>query len=144
MTYGPGKQSQKKLIPYVINSLLKKKPPELSSGQREIDWIFIDDAIEGMIAAAQAPDVNGCMLDIGSGQPLSIQALVEKLVDIIDPSIKPLFGALSERPMEQVKVAQREETYKKIGWKAQVSLDSGLKETVDWFRTQQNSDDLNI
>ena len=136
MTYGPGRQNPNKLIPYVIRSLLQKKAPELSSGHREIDWIFIDDAVEGMIYAAQAPDVGGHTLDLGSGEPVTIRALVEKLVDIIDPRVRPMFGALSERPMEQVRVADIDRTYRRTGWKANIALEDGLRQTVEWFRTQ--------
>jgi nucleoside-diphosphate-sugar epimerase len=137
MTYGPGRQNPNKLIPYVIRSLLEKKPPELSSGHREIDWIFIDDAVEGMICSAQAPDISGETLDIGSGQSITIRALVEKLVGIIDPSVRPMFGALSERPMEQVRVADIDQTYQRTGWKSRVAIDDGLRKTVEWFQTHQ-------
>src|SRR5262245_45538890 len=54
MTYGPG-QDTGKLIPYVILSLLKEEAPKLSSGQWQADWIYVDDVIDGLLAAAQSP-----------------------------------------------------------------------------------------
>jgi nucleoside-diphosphate-sugar epimerase len=135
MTYGPGKQAPNKLVPYVIKSLLNQKAPKLSSGQREIDWIFIDDVIDGIITSAEADDVLGCTIDIGSGKAVSIQNLVQKLIGIIDPKMKALYGALAERPIEQVKVADMQSTYKKIGWKPTISLDEGLAKTVEWYRS---------
>ncbi len=134
MTYGPGKQNPRKLIPYVITSLLRGQTPKLSSGQRQIDWIYIDDVVDGMIAAVNAPDVEGCTFDVGSGALISIRTLVQHLAKHIGSSSHPLFGVEPDRPMEQVRVANIADTYTKIGWKPMTSLDKGLEYTVDWYR----------
>ncbi len=136
MTYGPGKQNLKKLVPYVITSLLKGQTPKLSSGAREIDWIYVDDVVEGLISAALFPDVEGCTIDIGSGVSVSTRKFVESIVKLIDPDIKPLFGALQDRSMEQVKVANIANAYARIRWKPKTALENGLKNTVDWYREQ--------
>lgn len=134
MVYGPGSQSPKKLLPYVINSLLQGETPKLSSGTRQIDWIYIDDVIEGLITAALAPDIEGSTLEFGSGSLISIDELVQRVMEVMDVSIPPELGALSDRPREQVRVADVESTYSQIGWKPKTSLTEGLKETVDWYR----------
>ena len=51
-TYGPGQDVQK-LIPYVTLALLRQQRPELSNGKWEADWIYIDDVISGLLAAAR-------------------------------------------------------------------------------------------
>src|SRR5262249_54050571 len=66
MTYGPGQRAHK-LVPYVALSLLQNESPKIGSGQRPVDWIYIDDVIEGMYAAATAPNVEGNSIDLGSG-----------------------------------------------------------------------------
>src|SRR5262249_56855024 len=60
--YGPG-QERTKLIPYVITSLLAGESPKLSSGEREIDWIFAEDVARAYLAAASRPGVVGLTLD---------------------------------------------------------------------------------
>src|SRR4029077_6995868 len=50
MTYGPD-QPVTKVISYMIQSLLKGEAPNLSSGERMIDWVYIDDVIDGFLAA---------------------------------------------------------------------------------------------
>ena len=55
---------------------------------------------------------------------------------IINPDIKPLFGRVPNRPMEQVRVANIKETYNTIGWKPITPLRKGLELTVDWYREQ--------
>ncbi len=139
MVYGPGQQDVSKLIPYVTQSLLNKQPPRLSSGQRQIDWIYVQDVVDGLIAAAQAPNLEGHTIDLGSGTLVSIQTIVQQLADRIDSRVKLLWGALPERQMEQTRVANIKKTYDSTGWKPQTSLTTGLECTVDWYRQQDCS-----
>ena len=134
MTYGPGEPNRNKLIPYVVTSLLRGESPKLSSGKREVDWIYVDDVVEGLILAAQTPDAEGCTVDLGSGMLVSIKTVVENLVDIIGSDLEPSFGSIPERAMEQVRVANTEVTHAKIGWDPKTSLEKGLRYTVEWHK----------
>jgi len=133
MVYGPAQRDVSKLIPYVILSLLRGEAPKLTSGKRQVDWIYVQDVVEGCLAAAQAPDVEGRTIDIGSGELVSIQAIVEHLVPLINPQIKPLFGALPDRPREQRRVASTANSAVLLGWEPVTPLEEGLKRTVDWY-----------
>ena len=135
MAYGPGQKSHK-LIPYVTGELLQGRPPKLSSGNREADWVYVDDVIEGMMAAAMAPGVEGCSIDLGSGTLVSIKDLVLQLAEIVGNNVVPEFGALPDRPMEKVRVANITEAGEKLGWKPKTSLRAGLEQTVDWYRKE--------
>lgn len=135
MTYGP-KQNEHKIIPSVTLSLLQGKAPKLGSGQREVDWIYIDDVIDGMLAAAQVPNVEGFTFDLGSGNLVSIRSVVQQLTYLVNPQIQPLFGALPDRPVEKVRVANTTFTFEKLGWKPAISLESGLENTVNWYKEQ--------
>jgi nucleoside-diphosphate-sugar epimerase len=135
MTYGPG-QDPRKIIPAVILSFLKGEAPRLSSGRWEADWVYVDDVIEGLLKVAVAPQIDGDTIDLGSGKLVSVHAIVEQLTAIVGDGLKPLFGALPDRPFEQVRVADIVGTYEKLGWKASISLEAGLKQTAEWYRVQ--------
>jgi len=134
MVYGPGQQDLRKLIPYVTLSLLRKEAPKLTSGQRQVDWIYVGDVVDGLLAVAQAPNIEGQTVDIGSGSLASVADVVQHLVEIVDPGVKPLFGTVADRPMEQVRVADVSATFARIGWKASIPLRKGLQRTVAWYR----------
>jgi nucleoside-diphosphate-sugar epimerase len=135
MTYGPG-QNESKLIPYVILSLLKGIAPKVSSGQHLYDWVYVDDVIDGFLMAAQAPNVEGCTIDIGSGALVPIRAVVDQLVALTGSEVQPLFGALPDRPLEPVHAASLHDAYAKLGWKPRTPLSEGLKQTVRWYKTR--------
>jgi UDP-glucose 4-epimerase len=134
MVYGPGQRDLTKLIPYVTLSLLQGKTPKISSGQRLVDWIYVSDLVNGFLALAQAADVNGATLDLGSGSLVSIREIVQQLILLVGAKVNVEFGGLPDRPLEPTRVAKTAETFAKIGWKAQVSLREGLADTVGWYR----------
>jgi nucleoside-diphosphate-sugar epimerase len=133
MVYGPAQRDVQKLIPYVIGSLLKGDVPTLTSGQRPVDWVYVDDVVEALLASAIAENVEGKTIDIGSGRGETVRTVTEKLVRFAGSDIVPLFGARPDRPLEQVRVADTNAAEELLGWTPQVSLDEGLKRTIAWY-----------
>jgi UDP-glucose 4-epimerase len=133
MVYGPGQRDLRKLIPYVILSLLRGEAPRLSSGTREVDWVYVEDVVEGFLAAAQAVNVEGQTVDIGSGALVPIRSVVEILVRLINPQIEPLFSALPDRPFEQVRLADIAKSQAMLGWRPKIALEEGLRRTAHWY-----------
>jgi nucleoside-diphosphate-sugar epimerase len=136
MVYGARQQDLKKLVPYVTLSLLRGQAPRLTSGRREIDWVYVDDVADAFVAAAVADDPAAASVDVGSGTTCSIRALVEQLVELVDPAIIPEFGAIEDRPSEQIRTADVDAAARAIGWRPQVGLDEGLQRTVEWYRRE--------
>jgi len=136
MVYGPGQHDPKKLIPSTIASLRAGRAPEISSGTRPVDWIYIDDVVDGILAIAASASVEGRTIDIGTGVLTTVRGVVETLAEIIPGGPPPIFGAVPTRPDEQVRAAKIEETRTLIGWSPRVSLRAGLTTTVEWSRSQ--------
>jgi nucleoside-diphosphate-sugar epimerase len=137
-TYGPG-QDERKLIPHVIQALLKNQAPKLSSGRQEVDWVYIDDVIDGFVAAASAPDIEGQTIDLGSGVLVPIHIVVSQIVEVMGTEVAPLFNALPDRPAEPVRVADMSAAYEKLAWKPRTALKFGLAQTVDWYRDRREA-----
>lgn len=137
MVYGPGQMDTSKLVPYVILSVLRGESPKLSGGQRLVDWIYVDDVVDGLVQMADAPGIEGQTVELGSGNLVTIREVVEEIMRLMDSSVRPLFGALPDRPMEQVRVADLESSHRKIAWKPRTPLTSGLRQTIDWYSSSE-------
>jgi len=135
MVFGPAQQDLRKIVPYAILSLLRGEPPQLSSGTRPVDWIYVEDVANGLLAMGVAPDINGKTIELGSGESVTVRNVVEMVCDIIQAPVEPIFGAIPDRPMEQIRVANIQETYAALGWKPQITLKEGLERTVDWYKS---------
>jgi UDP-glucose 4-epimerase len=134
MVYGPGQSDVTKLIPHATLSMLQGYRPQISSGGRLVDWIYVSDVVDGFIALADATDVDGVTVDLGSGSLVSIRTIVEQLTRLIGGGANVEFGALPDRPLEPTRLAKTAETFARIGWKPQVPLQEGLERTVNWYR----------
>lgn len=137
MVYGPDQKDENKLVPYVTLSLLRGELPQLMSGTREVDWIYVDDVIDAYLALATKEGLEGETVDVGSGELTSVRGVVEHLVEIALPGAQPGFGAVADRPLERVRVANIEHAYSLTGWKPETSLADGLRKTVDWYRNKR-------
>jgi len=133
MTFGPH-QDEKKLIPSVILSFLRGEAPELTSGRWEADWVYVDDVVDGLLAAGVVPGIEGNTLDLGSGRTRAVREVVETIATIMASAPQPNFGALPDRPSEPVRIANVQETRRRIGWSPQTVFEEGLRRTVLWYR----------
>jgi UDP-glucose 4-epimerase len=137
MVYGPGQQDGTKLIPYVGRCFLDGVAPKLASGRRLVDWVYVDDVVEACMRVLDAPEALGKTMDVGSGMRMSIREVVERLARLTAASVRPLYGALPDRPLESDPVADVDRTYEVLGWRAMTDLDAGLRSTVDWLRNRE-------
>ena len=134
MVYGPGQRDVRKLVPYVTLALLGNRAPQLATGRRLVDWIYIDDVVEGLVALGSRPGIEGRHIDLGSGRLMSIRSVVELLARAVPEAPAPVFGALPERPLEVERRADLAATRHAIDWAPQVALEDGLARTVAWYR----------
>ncbi len=137
MVYGPDQKDQKKLVPYVINQLLDGQSPQMSSGVREVDWIYVEDLVDGLLALADAPDLEGKTVDLGTGLLTSVRTVVEQIAAQIPDAPTLHFDPASDRPLEQVRKADITQTTSLTGWRPAHSLAAGLRKTIAWHAAQR-------
>jgi nucleoside-diphosphate-sugar epimerase len=134
MVYGPGQQDETKLVPYVISCVLRGEAPKITSGKHRIDWIFVEDVVSGLMKLALASGVDGKAVDLGSGFVIATKELVGKICMLMQTEILPAFGALADRPLEPLRVANTKESLRLIDWSPKIQLAEGLRRTIDWYR----------
>jgi UDP-glucose 4-epimerase len=132
--YGPGRQPADKLVPYVMQTYLRRRRPRLSSPERKMDWVFIDDVAEAFLRAACMPNAVGCELDVGTGRLTSIREFVELVRAEFGGGPAPVFDADPSRAAEVSAAADTQAVLAKIGWAASTPLEEGVRRTVDWYR----------
>jgi nucleoside-diphosphate-sugar epimerase len=136
MTYGPA-QPVSKVIPHVITSLLDGRTPRLGSGRRPVDWVYVDDVMDGMVTAATHAGVEGETIDLGSGTLVTVREVVEIIVELMQPGVRPVFDPAADRPVDVTRVADLEQAKRLIGWAPATGLREGLARTIDWYRAQR-------
>jgi UDP-glucose 4-epimerase len=132
LTYGP-RQEENKLIPYTILKLLRGESPQLTSGKRLCDFVYVRDVVRGMLRASLAPGLEGQTFDLGTGHPMSIRTAVECISKMTGTAVPVHFGAIPDRLGEPALIADSESTRLNLGWEPRWTLLVGLMETIAWY-----------
>jgi nucleoside-diphosphate-sugar epimerase len=135
MIYGPGQRAMARLVPHVIREQLAGRRPQLSRGTRRVDWVYIDDVVDGLLTLANqlGGDAAGQSLAVGSGQAVSV-AEIAQLLSRITGGPAPELGALPDRFRDPDIELDVEQTARIVGWRAVVTLEEGLRRSVEWYR----------
>ncbi|HEY73965.1 MAG: hypothetical protein B6I35_04665 [Anaerolineaceae bacterium 4572_32.2] len=132
--YGPG-QLSRTLVPAAIRAALAGEDFPMTPGQQQRDFIYVDDVVDGMLAAAAAPHLDGESLDLGTGQARAILRVVERIWAMTDAQGKILAGRLPYRTGAVMRlVADADRAAHLTGWRARVGLEEGLKRTIEMIR----------
>ena len=134
--FGPY-QSTKAIIPELILKCLLGEPILTTPGEQTREFNFVTNLTDGMIMAAQhAGQIEGPM-NIAGGEEVAVRDLVRKIAEITETRSRIEIGALPYRPNEIWRMrGDCTRIGQLLGWKPKVSLEEGLKITVDWYRDQ--------
>jgi UDP-glucose 4-epimerase len=133
MVYGPRQADTSKLIPHVTTALLRGENPPVGSGKRLVDWVFVEDVVNAFLCAAQGATPAGAVIDVCSGEPITIRTTLEMLTRIVGGTSAPAFGAIPDRVVDVAQVGDPRAAAQLIGWHPTTSLDDGLRQTVSWY-----------
>ena len=130
--YG-SRQFVEKLIPKTIGLCRQdKKIPVYGSGKSIRDWIHVQDHCEAILTVLEKGE-SGESYNISGSNELDNVTIVKKILRLLDkPEDRLEFG--EERPGEDLRYSlDSAKIHNELGWKPKISLDDGLKNTVDWY-----------
>ncbi len=136
MVYGPRQHDLRKLVPFVTVSLLRGQAPRLSTGSRQVDWVYVEDVALGFMRAALRPDLNGETVDLGTGVLTTVAEVAQMLGGLVASDVQPEFGAIPERALEQIRAAECAQMQRLLENSPITNLADGLRRTVAWYRTE--------
>lgn len=138
--YGPG-DDKRHMIPSVIDAFLSGRRPALTLGEQVWDYIYVDDVAEALCAVLET-EISG-VYNLSSGTSSTLRSVVEKIRDLIDPSLSIGFGDVPYRP-DQVMFLEGDISRIRTatGWQPRTSLAEGLAQTLSWTRRRLQSPEV--
>ena len=127
LSFGP-RQPIDKLIPSAIRRLLAGKKPVINNPDIEFEYLYCDDVVRAFLTAALAGDAPGKIMDLHTGEKVSIQKIIQVLENVVNnraaPREDPQAGTLDTHSIEN--------------WKPIWALKPALVETIRWYEQNQS------
>lgn len=135
-TFGP-RQSARAVIPTIIAQCLGGSTVRLGNIYPTRDFNYVADTVEGFLRAAASPEAVGRIINLGSGWETSIEDLARMIACLLHRTI--LIESQEERvrpPNSEVQQLLADNTLarKMLGWEPSVSLEKGLRLTIEWMQ----------
>ena len=133
LVYGPGQGSQR-FLPQIITGCLNNKTFPVSEGNQVRDFCYVQDVVRAIFYCLNSTVCNGEVLNIGSGNPITIRQVVETVKHLLNGG-QPLYGEIPYRTDECLKLyPDISKAMNLLDWKPAVSLEQGLSRTIQWFK----------
>ena len=133
--YGPFEDSRR-LVPHLINSLLRGETAKLTPGEQVRDFLYIEDladAVSRVVGSKLTGPVN-----IGSAQPITVREMALAIGRRLDKPSLIALGAQPYTPQDPMRVvADTSKLQTGTGWRPRFDLDAGLAKTIEYWKRQR-------
>lgn len=134
----PGSQYSGVLSRFIAAVLEGQQPVVFGDGEQSRDFTFVDNAVDATLRAAEAPDVSGSVMNVGTGSRFTLNhtlALLEKI------SAKPVRARYDAPRTGDIRDSQADITLasKLLGYQPRVTFEEGLRHTFEWYKGQSKA-----
>jgi len=130
--YGPSQRPEMAIAKFTDLLARGKSVPLYGTGQSRRDYTFIDDIVDGVVAALDlAPKFE--IFNLGGSQTTALIDLVHWIADEL--GVEPRLEMLPEQPGDvPITFADVTKAREMLGYEPQVPIREGLRRYVDWYR----------
>ena len=131
--YGPGQHlppSHPPVVPHYLRQALRGGTLVAhGDGSQTRDYIYVDDAVSGMVAASTAPNINGLVINIGSGVDTAIKDLVRLVLNVTGSKANVVYNSQTSGGVSRMR-ADLNLAKDKLRFIPSIKLEEGLRLTL--------------
>ena len=131
--YGYGEASTR-LIPKTIRAALSGEELSLTPPGYVRDYVFVEDVVDAFLMAANADNIFGEIINIGTGMQTSNEEVVSIISSLLRRSVRTNTGGYEPHRTDTTHwCANPDKARRLLGWVPQHDIRAGLEKTVKWF-----------
>jgi len=128
--YGPGQHlpaSNPPVVPYFLRQAVRNGTMVVfGDGNQTRDYVFVDDVVAAMVAASTAPNINGLVINVGSGVETSIRSLANLVLSVAGSHANVVLNTQGSGGISRL-CADLTLARQKLNYEPSVSLVEGLR-----------------
>lgn len=133
-TYGPKMQLEdgRVVSNFIVQALAGKSLTVYGAGNQTRSFCFVDDLIRGFILLMEHDKLSG-PVNLGNPIEFTMIELAEKVIKLTSSTSEIIF---EELPQDDPKMRRPDIdlAFKELGWSPSISLDEGLRKTIEYFK----------
>ena len=135
-SFGPN-ITQPYIIPEIISQIERSDVIKLGNLNAKRDLTYVSDTVNGIILSLVKEGIVGEVINIGSQRSYSIKDLVYLISDIMGKKVSIEIESSRFRPYDvDTLICNYERANKILGWKPEVTVREGLKNTIEWSKKE--------
>jgi UDP-glucose 4-epimerase len=132
--YGPGQNmpaSHPPVIPFFLRQAVRDGTLVVhGQGNQTRDYVYLDDVVNAMSAAAMAPNINGAIINVGSGVETSVRELLRLVLELTGSKAEIVYNQKTDPGVSRI-WADLTLARELLGYQARTSLAEGLRLTLE-------------
>ncbi|MCK4271271.1 NAD-dependent epimerase/dehydratase family protein, partial [bacterium] len=135
--YGPRQRPEMAIHKFTRLIWKEEQLPVFGDGSSERDYTYIDDIIDGLVAALES-DFGFEIINLGGSQPV----FLHRMITLIEESLsrQAHIKNLAEQPGDVKRTCARiEKAHRLLGFSPKVPIEKGIPLFVQWFQRRQNA-----
>jgi len=131
--YGPGQHlpaSHPPVVPYFLRQAQRGGTLVVhSDGNQTRDYVYVDDVVSAMVATSTAPNVDGLVINVGSGVETSLRDLVKDVLDVTGGKPQVIYNSQTSGGVSRMR-ADLTLSQEKLNYHPSIKLNDGLRLTL--------------
>ena len=131
--YGPGQHlpaSHPPVVPHYLRQAQRGGTMVVhGDGSQTRDYVYVDDVVSGMVAAATAPHVDGLVINIGSGRETSVSELIRCVQNVTGSNAEVIYNPKTSGGVSRL-CADLTLAKEKLNYRPSIELAEGLRLTL--------------
>jgi nucleoside-diphosphate-sugar epimerase len=138
--YGPGQVGEGAVHAFVVRALKGEKLLIHNEGDQIRSWCYIDDIVDAILLTMEREESVGESFNIGNPRStVTIYQLAQLIVRLTE-SKSPIEFIDWDFPDVELRIPDVKKAEKLLGFRAQVELEQGLLDTIEWYRRKLNGE----
>lgn len=136
--YGPGEipGRYRNVIPNFLYWAMRREPlPITGTGEETRDFTYVDDVVQGLLAAGVVEEAVGEAINLASGREVTVNNLANLINELTGNPAGVRY--VSRRPWDRItrRCASVEKAGRLLGYRPSVDFETGVRRTWEWFKT---------